>query len=92
MELIKREDALEVIKDSELGQEYNEVEKVPSVDAVVVVRCKECKHRETGDSGFEIDICRDATKRTGLPYIFCNKNGLFVPNTFFCADGERREA
>ena len=36
-ELIKREDALEAIKTAELWQEYDEVEKVPPVDAVPVV-------------------------------------------------------
>ena len=42
-ELIKRDDALEAIKTAEPGQEYDEVEKVPSVDAVPVVRCGDCK-------------------------------------------------
>ena len=43
IELINREAALDAIKFAELGCEYDEVEKVPSVDAVPVVRCGDCK-------------------------------------------------
>ena len=47
-ELIDRQAALDAIKFAELGREYDEVEKVPSVDAVLVVRCKECIHFTQG--------------------------------------------
>lgn len=44
-DLIRREDALEAIKNAELGQEYDEVENVPSVDAVPVDFIVSMKHR-----------------------------------------------
>lgn len=46
-DLIKRNDALEAIKIAELGQEYDEVENVPSVDAVPV------RHGYWGDEWFD---------------------------------------
>lgn len=54
-DLIKREDALEAIKTAELGQEYDEVEKVPSVDAVPVRHGYNVK--DDSPSLFECSIC-----------------------------------
>lgn len=45
----------------------------PTIDAVPVVRCKDCKHADTFD---KYVICRLATKRQ-------------KPLDWFCADGER---
>ena len=56
------------------------VENAPTVDAVPVVRCKDCKH------------C-DVNSFPG--YIYCDAWGMdlnkdeYPPETFFCADGER---
>lgn len=56
------------------------VEKAPTVDAVIVTRCKDCKHRiykNMGDEIGEIGGC-----------------GLFhcaMPNEGFCSHGERKD-
>ena len=42
-----------------------------------LVRCKDCKHKE-----------KDGISE-GVHW--CNHNGLQVTDTWFCADGERRE-
>lgn len=59
------------------------VDSVPTVDAVVVTRCKDCKH-----------LC--VWNRKDI-YAFCPKtNIVFLPfekdtRTFFCSYGERKE-
>ena len=86
-DLIKRNDALEAIKIAELGQEYDEVENVPSVDAVPV------RHgynvRDDYPSLFECSICgwEDYDTYTGdtATYNYC-------PNCGARMDGERRES
>ena len=51
----------------------------PTIDAVPVVRCKDCKHYETKD-------CANG-------FGWCNRNGTGHGSTddWYCADGERRE-
>jgi len=41
MKYISLEEALQAIKDSELGMEYDAVEAVPAFD---LVECRDCKH------------------------------------------------
>ena len=59
------------------------IEKAPTVDAVVVTRCKDCKH-----------LC--VWNRKDI-YAFCSKtNIVFLPfeqdtRTFFCSYGERKD-
>lgn len=59
------------------------IEKAPTVDAVVVMRCKDCKH-----------LC--VWNRKDI-YAFCPKtNIVFLPfdkdtRTFFCSLGERKD-
>ena len=59
------------------------IEKAPTVDAVIVTRCKDCKHLRVWNRK---DI-----------YAFCPKtNIVFLPferdtRTFFCGFGERKE-
>lgn len=59
------------------------IEKAPTVDAVIVTRCKDCKH-----------LC--VWNRKDI-YAFCPKtNIVFLPfeldtRTFFCSYGERKE-
>lgn len=53
--------------------------KLPTVDAVPVVRCKECKKKFARDEDYKGNILR---------YICLH--GAHEPN-FFCADGERKE-
>nr|DAU49548.1 MAG TPA: hypothetical protein [Caudoviricetes sp.] len=59
------------------------IEKAPTVDAVIVTRCKDCKHLRVWNRK---DI-----------YAFCPKtNIVFLPfekdtRTFFCGLGERKD-
>ena len=52
------------------------VDKAPTIDAVPVVRCRECKHHEDEEIGM----------------VYCpNAFGGWVRENWFCADGERKE-
>ena len=57
------------------------IDKMPTVDAVEVVRCKDCKHRVIGFGGSEY-IC-------GNPY-FGMASGVELKDNDFCSYGERR--
>ena len=59
------------------------VKDLPTIDAVEVVRCKDCKHSIDyyNDGGC---YCRKPHADDGLDYIFGGWN-------WFCADGERKE-
>lgn len=77
-------DALNLDREVELADDWktahelaNCVKYAPTVDAVPVVRCKECKYRaKNGRCYTENGIIR----------------GAFVGKDWFCADGERRES
>ena len=52
------------------------IDKMPTIDAVEVVRCKDCKYREQEEIGM----------------VYCpNVIGGWTPNDWFCADGERKD-
>lgn len=52
------------------------IDHAPTVDAVPVVRCKDCKH---------LDICKRGT-------LYCLKTELIISSLeWFCKDGERLE-
>lgn len=69
-------------------QVYNEVLQViaesPTVDAVEVVRCKDCKWYKPGDLFTDIMFCHRLKKANGKPakYNFSEDD--------FCSYGERR--
>ena len=52
------------------------VDEQPTIDAVPVVRCKDCKYHEDEEIGM----------------VYCpNALGGWVAENWFCADGERKE-
>lgn len=55
------------------------IDDLPTIDAVSVTRCRDCKHRKakTGDC-------------YGNGLVLCN-DGVWRDMEFFCADGERSE-
>ena len=55
---------------------FEAIRNAPTVDAVAVVRCRDCKHQGDDES---CPVCNECGRKT-LP------NG-----DWFCADGERRE-
>lgn len=77
MALINRDALLEHLynKQTEQVDIALEIAEFPTVDAVPVVRCRDCNNRE----------CEG---REGL--IVCGIDGTSHPKDYFCADGERR--
>lgn len=60
---------------------HDAVEWLPTIDAVEVVRCKDCKWGE-----------RYGTTDEGKPYYYCViTDWAGQPPKFFCADGVRKE-
>lgn len=61
----------------------DELRNAPTIDAVPVVRCRECENWEKDwpPSGFNPDN----------PRYFCSVNDIFPTGDWFCADGKRRE-
>lgn len=81
--LIRREDAIKITwiepqysdPINVLTEVRDRIEALPTVDAVPVVRCKDCKH----------------TKEDGCGAIYCKVWDRWeMPEDYFCADGERR--
>ena len=63
------------ISDRDIYVKYM-LDKMPTVDAVHVVRCKHCKYHEDEEIGM----------------VYCpNMIGGWVVENWFCADGERGE-
>ena len=53
----------------------NTIRRQPTIDAVTVVQCKECKHHEDEEPGM----------------VYCPKIvGGWVKDDWYCADGKRR--
>ena len=53
----------------------DDIDNAPTVDAVEVVRCKDCRHSET---------CPDMV-------LWCNENNRLIYGEAFCSYGERKE-
>lgn len=65
---------------------YQMIDEMPTVDAVPVVRCKDCKYFiQTVFLGNKMNACRFHGSSTILP------TARIVTDDWFCADGERRE-
>ena len=61
----------------------DEIDKAPTVDAVEVVRCRECKHHcwvQEPCHGKSVHYCK-------LPHM----RGIEIFKEFFCSYGERKE-
>jgi len=56
------------------------IKDLEAVDALPVVRCKDCKHRYFADN-------RVLSEQTWV----CEKDGLEKRPDWYCADGERRD-
>ena len=59
------------------------VDDQPTIDAVPVVRCKDCKHYKHGKHFTDINFCQR------LPY-YAEQGGLNTADDDFCSYGERR--
>ena len=52
------------------------LDAMPTVDAVPVVRCRDCQWFDANGDYYDA---------------YCDKNGISVEEDFFCADGERKD-
>ena len=80
-DLIRRDDALGLLHyhcDEHCSAVVSDFEKLPAVDAVEVVRCKDC-----------VNNPRISTKTKGM--VWCRKFRSEVRPNDFCSYGERRE-
>lgn len=81
-------DELKTIKSIQMA-DYNSIETIqkwidsaPTVDAVEVVRCKDCVYPVMTIDG-QVKYCKEHDPRC--------RDKLYYNADFFCADGERRE-
>lgn len=94
-DLISRQDAIDAVENCEPGEELFEIKSLPSIDAVPVVRCKDCKHRpkrlEEGEGeGFNLEFPDDTFK---CPCRCDDGWYNWMPDdNWFCGDGERKES
>lgn len=74
-----------VTGDDVMDAVMTDIKNAPTVDAVQVVRCRDCKH-------FELAYYKkDGTENFKYKRGVCcrKKRGMWVPKDWFCADGER---
>ena len=57
---------------------WNKIEQAPTIDAVPVVRCRECKQGEIDDPDFPDEY-------------YCHEGCGWNKGDFYCAYGERKE-
>ena len=83
-DLIRKQTVLNMIDDVQFGnitqklsQLYEAVRNYPSVDAVEVIRCKDCKNWDT--------------KRTLVFMCYCSELNRWTGDDYYCASGERKE-
>lgn len=77
MRLIDADALIKYANNSTVGIDANDIARFPRVDAVPVVRCRECKHRDPEDHKCD---CGHAILWQ-LPR----------EDDWFCADGERKD-
>lgn len=87
-DLISRAAAIDVIVfNSENRFAVDVLNELPAVDAVPVVRCRDCKYGESETNGRGEDMVMCQNKLNPIGY-----EDWLMPPEFFCADGERRES
>lgn len=57
--------------------EERDIDETPTIDAVEVVHCRDCKY-------YDVNLADGTT-------CFCTRLELFNEHDWFCADGERNE-
>ena len=69
---------IKCLEDVGFKRDIGIIEEFPTVDAVEVVRCKDCKHKKRYDVGF------------GGKYIVCGYDGIDKGDMEFCNRGEKK--
>ena len=96
-DLIRREDAIEVAyqlrhkpNDDEWNEEWlHSFNAIPTIDAVSVVRCKECKFSEVWESTAGDELYCE--KQRVCPYDWGTLTAFYVKADDFCSYGEVRD-
>ena len=76
MKYINRDDAMRIVLRQTGQAAVAAIQDLPAIDAVPVVRCRECKHLEAFKNGVNG---------------WCNQHGVPQSSFWYCADGERGE-
>ena len=87
LKYIDRNALMEYANNSTVGIDANDIARFPGVDAVPVVRCKDCKHY--GNDRLKRDCTED--KRYKPRVCFHGAYAKYRDPDWFCADGERRD-
>lgn len=69
-----------------LGEAYGIIQEMPTVEAVPVVRCKDCKHRPTGTNRDDLEFPDDKCPCQCEDYWYSWKPS----DDWFCGNGERK--
>ena len=91
-DLIRREDALEIVKrtSGDYATAFSEISKFPAVDAVEVVRCFQCKYWEPMNKGSWMNRNRtDGVCRALMEFRLAER--YMTEKDHFCGYGERRK-
>jgi hypothetical protein len=75
-ETLPNENGRRYVTEEELIEFYHSIMAIPTIDAVPVVMCRDCKHHEVFKNGVNG---------------WCNGHGCPTDVTYFCADGERKD-
>lgn len=70
-----------------LGEAYGIIQEMPTVDAVPVVRCKDCKHRPTGTNRDDLEFPDDKCPCQCEDFWYSWKPS----DDWFCGNGERKD-
>ena len=70
-----------------LGVTYGIIQEMPTVDAVEVVRCLDCKHRPTGTNRDDLEFPDDKCPCQCEDYWYNWKPA----DNWFCGNGERKD-
>lgn len=84
MRLVDLDDHIYCGEDGDYAR-YNIDQKIPTIDAVPVMRCRDCKW-------YEIEqLKKDGTDDRRYKPSLCVLHNRNFAEDYFCADGERRE-
>ena len=70
-----------------LGEAYGIIQEMPTVDAVEVVRCRDCKHRPTGTNRDDLEFPDDKCPCQCEDFWYSWKPS----DDWFCGNGERKD-
>ena len=70
-----------------LGEAYGIIQEMPTVDAIEVVRCRDCKHRPTGTNRDDLEFPDDKCPCQCDDFWYSWKPS----DDWFCKNGEQKD-